>query len=75
LAPSNSAIEFSTHQFDDKLYIFAANKSSQKQTARFGGPFTGKNVRVLHEEHSTHVEGDRLSDTFEPFGVHVYCIE
>lgn len=74
-SPANLAIEFSVHQLDHKLYVFAANKSAAKQTAKFRGQFEGKTVRVLYEDHQAHVEGEYLADTFEPFGVHVYCVQ
>ena len=75
LSPPNSAIEFSVHQLDHKLYIFAANKSSQKQSVKFRGQFAGKSVRVLHEDFAAKVEGEYLADSFKPFGVHVYLVE
>ncbi len=75
LSPANPAIEFSVHELDHKLYVFAANKSAATQTAKFRGQFSGKSVRVLHEEHPAKIEGEYLADTFAPFGVHVYCIQ
>ena len=75
LTPANSAIEFSVHELDHKLYVFAANKSSMQQSARFRGQFAGKSVRVLYEDHTANIEGEYLADTFGPFGVHVYCVE
>ena len=75
LSPANSAIEFSAHQLDHKLYIFAATKSSTQQTAKFRAQFAGKRVRVLYEDHAAKVEGEYLADTCAPFGVHVYFVE
>jgi hypothetical protein len=76
LATANPNIEFTTRQLDHKLYILAANKSSQRQTARFrGASLKGKSVRVLYEEHRAVIDGTELGDTFEPFGVHVYSLE
>ncbi|MGZ5543287.1 MAG: hypothetical protein ACXWIU_01325 [Limisphaerales bacterium] len=76
LSPTNTAIEFSAHEFDHKRYLFAANKSSQPQTAHFTSAiFAGKQARVLYEEHAVTIDGNSLTDTFEPFGVHVYHVE
>jgi Uri superfamily endonuclease len=75
-SPANPAIEFSTHDLDHKLYLFAANKSSQMQTAHFtSAKFAEKRARVLYEDHTATINGTSLTDTFEPFGVHVYAIQ
>jgi hypothetical protein len=76
LLPANPMIEFKAHELDHKTYIFAANKSSQPQTAHFAGAaIAGKHVRVLAEEHAVTVDGQTLTDNFGPLGVHVYLIE
>lgn len=74
--PANPAIEFSAHELDHKLYLFAANKSSQRQTAHFtSAAFAQKKARVLYEEHAGNFDGTALTDNFGPFGVHVYVFE
>jgi hypothetical protein len=76
LAKANPAIDFSVHEHENKFYIFAANKSPQPQTATFAGDvLRGKHVRVLYETHVAANNGQELTDSFEPFGVHVYCVE
>ncbi len=76
LSPANPAIEFSAHELDHKRYLFAANKSSQPQTTHFtSAAFAGKQARVLYERHTATVDGTTLTDTFEPFGTHVYRVE
>lgn len=76
LSPANPGIDFSVHELDHKLYLFAANKTSRAQTAHFTGrKFAGKTVKVLYEEHTTTGDRNGFTDSFEPFGVHVYDIE
>ena len=76
LSPANPAIEFSVHERDHTLYIFAANKSSRTQTAHFTSEkFSAKQTRVLYEQHTAKTDGNTLTDSFDPFGVHVYRVE
>ncbi|MDB6058180.1 MAG: hypothetical protein JWO95_2024 [Verrucomicrobiales bacterium] len=75
-SPANPAIQFSVHELDHKLYLFAANKSSQPQTTHFtSAAFAQKKVRVLYEEHAGNFDGSALTDNFGPFFVHVYVFE
>jgi hypothetical protein len=76
LTPPNPLIEFTTRELDGKIYIIAANKSGQPQTAHWQGEFLqGKAATTLFEEHPVHIENSALSDQFTPYGVHVYKID
>jgi hypothetical protein len=76
MTPADAPIESATRELDGKLYLITANKSPQPQSARFTSPaFKGRSAKVLFEDHSATVDGDSLTDQFEPFGVHIYKIE
>jgi hypothetical protein len=56
--------------------LIAANKSVNPQTVKFAAPeFEGRHVEVICESHPAGIEGNALSDTFEPLGVRVYKFE
>ncbi|MCX7706222.1 MAG: discoidin domain-containing protein [bacterium] len=57
----------------NNVFIIAANDSPQKSTARFS--LKGKNIKILNvvsENRSLTLQKNCFTDTFEPFGVHIY---
>jgi hypothetical protein len=76
ISPTNNPIEFATRKSGNKIYLIAANKSPSPQSVRFSSPLlTDKKASVLFEDHVATTVGNVLADSFEPFGVHIYCIE
>ena len=71
-----AGIEFLARRSPGELFIIAANKASvraQEPVTLDGIPF-GPNVDVLYEGRKLALNGGRLTDTFEPYAVHVYRI-
>ncbi|MDO8544208.1 MAG: hypothetical protein Q7S40_27530 [Opitutaceae bacterium] len=69
-------VEFAVREVSGAMYLLAANKSAVAQTVRFAGrDLAAKKARVLYEDHAVTMNGDALTDSFAPFGVHVYRIE
>jgi hypothetical protein len=73
ISPASGPLEFTLRDWEGKIYLIAANKSTHPQSVRFSGPaIAGKRAEVLYENHSATVQGDSLPDEFGPLGVHVY---
>ncbi len=73
MSPAGAPVEFTTREWDGKIYLFAANKSGRAQKASFEGEaLKGRKVSVLYEKHPVKLEGVSLVDDFPAFGVHVY---
>jgi len=73
LTPTNAPVEFTARELDGKFYLIAANKSGRPQTARWQGDILrDKTPATLFENHPVKMEEDTFSDTFPPYGVHVY---
>jgi hypothetical protein len=76
MSPADAPVEFTTRELERKGYLIAANKSGKPQRVRFSsGMLDGKHVEVLYENRQARIQGDVLTDEFEPFGVRVYRIE
>ena len=76
LSPADAPVEFALRESNGKLYLLTANKSDRPQSVRFSGvPLTGRQAKVLYENHSAAVDGDTLADEFSPFAVHLYELD
>ena len=76
MTPADAPVEFTTREWEGKLYLIAANKSDRPQTVRFGGKvLAGKRAQVLFEEHAAGIEGDSLKEDLGAFGVRVCKVE
>ncbi len=76
ISPANNPVEFAMRKSGNKIYLIAANKSPSPQSVRFSSPLLAdKKASVLFEDHVATILGNVLADSFEPFGVHIYCIE
>jgi hypothetical protein len=76
LSPSDAPVDFTLREHEGKLYLIAANKSSQPQSVRFSGEILrSRKVEPLFETHPVKVEGDSLADEFTSLGVHLYKLD
>jgi hypothetical protein len=74
--PADCPIEFATRQSGSKMYLIAANKSPSPQSVRFSSPLLAdKKASLRFEDHFATIVANVLADSFEPFGVHIYCIK
>jgi len=74
LASGSKHISFSSHLYQDKLYIMAVSTSEEEQKAEFIISGETDKVSVLFENRDVSIEGYSLKDSFPPIGVHVYRI-
>lgn len=56
----------------DSYYLIAANGDKNPVKVRISGFGRDKKAEVLFEHRTIHIENREITDTFEPFGVHVY---
>ena len=76
VTPSDAPVEFATRELNGAMYLLAANKSGREQKVGFNSEILAtKKVSVLYEKHVATLQGDRLDDSFAPYGVRVYKIE
>jgi hypothetical protein len=74
--PAESPVEFAAREHNGGLYLFAANKSTERQSVRFiGSGLTDRKVTLLYEKDVPVMERGAILGEFAPLAVHVYRIE
>lgn len=69
-----SGVEYLLKEYNDKLYLIAANPSVKRNTATFIMSQPAMAINVLNESRSITPQGVSFTDNFDGYGVHCYEI-
>ena len=70
-----SGVDFVTKRYQGRTYIIAVNLRSDRNKISFTIPETNGAASVLFENRTIKVKGKTLTDSFEAYQRHVYCVE
>jgi len=70
----DTGVECIVKEVDDKLYLISVNSDKNPVKVTFTGLHKFSKAEVLKENRSLKILDGELTDTYKPFGVHVYKI-